>query len=127
MIATRLARTRLDVGAERGLTPYVGRERELRALLDAFEQAKTGRGQVVFVVVEPGIGKSRLLYELRRRLGEEATWLEGRCISFGQSIAFHPVIDMLKRNFRVDEGDDDPRLPTRSSAPSSASARSSDP
>ena len=105
VIAARTARTRLDVVAERGLTPYVGREREMRLLFECFEKAKAGQGQVVFIAGEPGIGKSRMLYEFRRRLGDEATWLEGRCISFGQSIALHPVIDLLKRSFRIEEGD----------------------
>jgi class 3 adenylate cyclase/tetratricopeptide (TPR) repeat protein len=105
VISARTARTRLDVEAERGLTPYVGRERELRLLFECFEKVKVGEGQVVFVVGDPGIGKSRLLYEFRRRLGDEATWLEGRSISFGQSMAFHPAIHMLKRNFRIEEED----------------------
>jgi predicted ATPase len=105
VIVARQARTRLDVGVERGLTPYVGRERELGTLFECFEKAKDGQGQVVFVIGEPGIGKSRLLYEFRGRLGDRATWLEGRCISFGRSIALHPVIDMLKRNFWIEEAD----------------------
>jgi class 3 adenylate cyclase/tetratricopeptide (TPR) repeat protein len=105
VIGARGDRTRLDVEAERGLTPYVGREPELRQLTECFARARAGQGQVVFISGEPGIGKSRLLYEFRRRLGDDATWLEGRCISFGQSIALHPVIDMLKRNFRIEEGD----------------------
>jgi len=105
VIAARTARTRLDVVAERGLTPYVARERELRVLFECFEKAKAGQGQVVFIVGEPGIGKSRLLHEFRRRLGDEATWLEGHCISFGQSIALHPIIDMMKRSFRIEEND----------------------
>ena len=62
---------------------------------------------MVFVVGEPGIGKSRLLLEFHRRLGDEATWLEGRAMSFGRSIAFHPLIDLLKRNFRIEEGDNE--------------------
>ncbi len=105
IIGARTARTRLDVVAERGLTPYVGREREMRVLFECFEKAQAGQGQVVFIVGEPGIGKSRLLYEFHRRLGDDATWLEGRCMSFGQSIAMHPIIDMMKRNFRIEEGD----------------------
>ena len=99
------SRTRLDVSADRGLTPYVGRERELQTLQQCFDKAKAGHGQMVFVVGEAGIGKSRLLYEFRRRVGDEATWVEGRCLSFGQSMAFHPIVDMLKRNFRIDETD----------------------
>ena len=51
---------------------------------------RAGRGQVVFVVGEPGIGKSRLLYEFRRRVADRATWLEGHCLSFGQAIAVPP-------------------------------------
>src|SRR5262249_10103913 len=61
----REARTRLEVQAERGLTPLVGRARELRTLHDCFAQARTGHGQVVFLVGEAGIGKSRLLLEFR--------------------------------------------------------------
>jgi predicted ATPase len=83
----------------------VGRERELGLLHDAFERARAGHGQIVFVAGEPGIGKSRLLLEFRRRLGGEGTWVEGHCMSFGRSIAFHPLIDLLKRTFRIEEGD----------------------
>jgi class 3 adenylate cyclase/tetratricopeptide (TPR) repeat protein len=105
LIAARSPRTRLDVSAERGLTPYVGRERELETLRQCFERAKAGHGHMVFVVGDAGIGKSRLLHEFRGRLGDEATWVEGRCISFGQSMPFHPIIDMVKRTFRIEEAD----------------------
>ena len=105
VISAQVARTRLEVEGERGLTPFVGRERELRLLFDCFEKAKEGHGQVVFVVGEPGIGKSRLVLEFRRRIGDEATWNEGRTMSFGRSMAFHPLIDLLRRNFRIEEGD----------------------
>ena len=67
--AAREGRTRLDAGAHRGLTPLVGRGRELEALEAAFALTRAGHGQVVFVVGEPGIGKSRLLYEFRGRVG----------------------------------------------------------
>jgi AAA ATPase domain len=113
VISARAARTRFDVEAERGFTPYVGRERELRLLQECFELAKAGQGQVVFVVGEPGIGKSRLLYEFRRRLGDAATWLEGRCISFGRSFALHPVIDMLKRTFHIEERDSEAAIASK--------------
>ena len=69
-------------------------------------QAQAGHGQVVFLVGDPGIGKSRLLLEFRHQLGEtEATWLEGHALSFGQSMVLHPLIELLKRNFRIEEDD----------------------
>src|SRR6267143_2461965 len=105
VISARRARTRLEVEAERGLTPFVGRDRELGLVCECFARARAGNGQVVFITGEPGIGKSRLLLEFGRRVGTDATWLEGHCVPFGRSIAFHPLIDLLKRNFRVEEGD----------------------
>ena len=105
VVAVQEARTRLEVEAERGLTPFVGRGRELQLLTDCFAQAQAGHGQVVFLVGEAGLGKSRLLLELRQHLGTAATWLEGHAVSFGRSMAFHPVIDLLRRNFRLEEGD----------------------
>ena len=102
VLRPRGRRARLDVAVERGLTPLVGRERELATLLDLFREVKAGHGQVVLVTGEAGIGKSRLLLEFRRALaqaGEDVTWLEGRCISFGQSIPLLPLIDQLRENF----------------------------
>jgi class 3 adenylate cyclase/tetratricopeptide (TPR) repeat protein len=109
----RSRRTRLEVTAERGLTPLVGRERELAALEDLFREVREGRGQVVFIAGEAGIGKSRLLLEFRRRLeasSDPITWLEGRCVSFGQSIPMLPLIDQLHENFGVREDDGEPEL-----------------
>jgi tetratricopeptide (TPR) repeat protein len=90
---------------ERGLTAFVGREAELRFLRERFEQARAGRGQVVSIVGEAGIGKSRLLRELRTHVGGVAAWVEGQAVSFGRTIPFHPLIDLLRRAFRIDEGD----------------------
>jgi len=100
-------RSRLDVEAERGLTPLFARDKELAVLADCFEKVRAGQGQVVFIVGEPGIGKSRLLYEFRQRIGNRATWQEGRCVTFGQSIPFHPLIDSLRRSFSIEDGDDE--------------------
>src|SRR5215813_2052692 len=103
VLRARGRKARLDVAAERGLTPYIGRGRELATLNELFREVKGHRGQVVFITGEAGIGKSRLLLEFRRQLaqaGEAVTWLEGRCISFGQSIPFLPLIDQLRENFR---------------------------
>jgi tetratricopeptide (TPR) repeat protein len=105
VLAVDETRTRLEVAAELGLTPFTSRERELRLLHECFTQAQAGHGQVVFLVGEAGLGKSRLLLEFRQRLGTEATWLEGHAMSFGRAFAFHPMIDLLRRTFRIEEGD----------------------
>ncbi|MGH6792650.1 MAG: ATP-binding protein, partial [Methyloceanibacter sp.] len=98
-------RTRLQAQAERGLTPFVGRGQELAVLKGYFEQAKRGRGQVVFITGEAGLGKSRLLFEFRRSvLDEPLTWVEGHCISYGKRIPYLPIVDLIKRNFGIDEG-----------------------
>jgi class 3 adenylate cyclase/tetratricopeptide (TPR) repeat protein len=104
--AERGARGRIDIQAERGLTPFVGRERELELLRDCFDRAKAGRGQAFSIVGEAGLGKSRLLYELRQSLaGERFTFLEGRCVPYGASVAYLPIIDLLRNNFRLEPSD----------------------
>ncbi len=90
---------------EAGHSRFVGRQEELRLLLERFERARAGHGQVVVLVGEAGVGKSRLVHELRRQVGAAATWVEGQALSFGRAMAFHPVVDMLKRVFRIDDGD----------------------
>jgi class 3 adenylate cyclase/tetratricopeptide (TPR) repeat protein len=113
VLAARDARTRLELEATRGLTPFVGRDRELGALLDAFEHARAGRGQVAFVVGEPGIGKSRLLLELRHLVGDSVAWQEGHCLSFGRAMAFHPLVDLIRRRFGVEESDDEAAIASK--------------
>jgi predicted ATPase len=101
-------RTRFDVSAERGLTPFVGRERELELLLDGFERVKEGRGQAFSITAEAGVGKSRLLYEFIKAVtNEDVTLLEGKCLSYSRGVTYHPVIDILKSNFDVRHEDDD--------------------
>jgi len=107
-IAPSTRRTRFDVSAERGLTPLAGRERELELLLDGLERSKAGRGQAFSIISEAGVGKSRLLYEFRKAVAsEDVTFLEGRCLSYSRAVAYHPVIDILKANFDIHEGDGD--------------------
>jgi class 3 adenylate cyclase/tetratricopeptide (TPR) repeat protein len=111
VIAHSTRTTRFDVSAERGLTPFVGRSRELELMLDAFERAKEGRGQSVSIVAEAGIGKSRLLYEFRKAIAnEDVTFLEGRCLSYGRNVAYHPVIDLLRSNFNIREEHSDEEI-----------------
>jgi class 3 adenylate cyclase len=106
-------RTRFDIAVERGLTPLVGRERELATLCERFNEIKAGRGQVVGIAGEAGMGKSRLVLEFRRALAqasEAVTWLEGHGISFGQASPFLPLIELLRENFQVDEFDGEPEI-----------------
>ena len=108
VIAPSTSRTRFDVTAERGLTPFVGRDRELELMLDAFDRSKAGRGQAFSIVGEAGVGKSRLLYEFRKTVAnEELTFLEGKCLSYGRNIPYHPVIDILKSSFFIQDDDSD--------------------
>ena len=99
-------RSRLELRTEQGLLPLVGREQELKVLLEAFEKAKAGRGQVVVLRSEAGVGKSRLLYELNSRLaGERHAWQEGRCLSHGTRVPYLPILNMLKEQFGILETD----------------------
>ncbi len=101
-IVPRSRRTRFDVSIEKGLTPLVGRERELELLLDGFGRVKAGRGQAFSIVSEAGVGKSRFLYEFRKALANtDVTFIEGRCLSYSSGVAYHPVIDILRANFDI--------------------------
>ena len=93
--------------AEPGRSRFVGRHEELRLLRERFERAHAGHGQVTVLVGEAGVGKSRLVHELRRQLGASATWIVGHALPFGRAMALHPVIEMLKRVFRIEDGDPD--------------------
>ena len=75
------------------------------ATLEAlFAQVELGQGQVVGIVAEAGGGKSRLLYEFRQRLQDKrVTYLEGRCLSYGSTIPYHPLIDVLRHNCGISE------------------------
>jgi class 3 adenylate cyclase/tetratricopeptide (TPR) repeat protein len=113
VIRHRGRRARLDAAVERGLNRLVGRDREMGILRDLYRQASAGRGQVAFITGDAGMGKSRLVLELRRALaeaGERVTWLEGRCIAFGQSTPFLPLVDQLRENFGIGEFDGEPEI-----------------
>ena len=89
--------TRLEASERTGLTPYTGRGAELSTLQARLEQARSGDGQFVVVVGEAGAGKSRLLYELRRRVTDDATQvLNGRCQSYAGTAPYLPFIEALR-------------------------------
>jgi hypothetical protein len=104
------ARTRLQAAAVQGLTRFVGRDRELDHLYRALEQAGRGHGQVVALVGEPGVGKSRLVEECLDS-PETQGWMvvETHAISYSQAIPYFPVIDLLKGYCGIDASDDPPR------------------
>jgi tetratricopeptide (TPR) repeat protein len=100
-------RTRLQAFAARGLTPFVGRQAELSALRQALEQAGAGHGQVVAVIGEPGVGKTRLFHEFTQAAHIRG-WLllESRSTSYGQATSYLPVIDLLKTYFQIEDRDE---------------------
>ncbi len=111
VIAPSTRRTRFDVSAERGLAPFVGRERERELLLDGFERSREGRGQAVSIVSDAGIGKSRLLYEFRKAVtNEEVIFLEGRCLSYSRHVAYHPIVEILRANFDIQDHETDQEI-----------------
>ena len=100
------AHTRLQAGARRGLTPFVSREAELEQLRKAQRQVADGRGQVVAVVAEPGVGKSRLVLELTHSTSTDG-WLVLECggVSYGRAMSYLPVINLLRGYFEIREQD----------------------
>ena len=107
LLGASALRRRLQVATARGLTRFVGRQHELDTLSQALEQARTGHGQVVVLVGEAGVGKSRLVYEVvHSRWTQDWLVLESASVSYGQATAYCPVIDLLKRYARVEDGDD---------------------
>jgi predicted ATPase/class 3 adenylate cyclase/DNA-binding winged helix-turn-helix (wHTH) protein len=90
----------------RPLSCFVGRTQELALLAELLAHAEGGQGQVVSIVAEAGGGKSRLLYEFGQRLaGKPVTYLAGRCLSYGQALPYHPIIDLLHTNCGITEAD----------------------
>jgi class 3 adenylate cyclase/tetratricopeptide (TPR) repeat protein len=101
------ARSRLQAAASRGLTRFVGRQSEIATLTQALQRAGEGHGEVIALVGDPGVGKSRLVWEFihSHRL-ERWLVLESASVSYGKASAWRPVIDLLKSYFRIEERDD---------------------
>jgi len=100
-------RSPLVTQGSRPLSRFVGRERELAILQALLAHVEAGKGQVVGIVGEPGMGKSRLVYEFRNSVsGERVTALEGRCLSYGRATPYLPVLDMLRLTCGMTERDD---------------------
>jgi class 3 adenylate cyclase/tetratricopeptide (TPR) repeat protein/ribosomal protein L40E len=100
-------RTRLQRSAGRGLTKFVGRQREMDAMKAAAEQAKAGHGQIVAAMAEAGVGKSRLYYEFKATSQSGWMVLETFSVSHGKASAYLPVIDLLRNYFKLTSEDDE--------------------
>jgi len=91
--------------------PMIGRDDELARLRELFAVARAGQGRVASVLGEPGIGKTRLLGELRSEVARsdpKARWLEGRCLSYGQALPYHLVVDLVRSLIGVRSAADEP-------------------
>jgi class 3 adenylate cyclase/tetratricopeptide (TPR) repeat protein len=107
LVGATAVHRRLQAMASRGLTRFVGRQTEIATLRQALELAGTGHGQVLVVVGEPGVGKSRLVYEfIHSHHTRDWLVLESASVSYGKAIPYFPIIDLLQRYFHLEERDD---------------------
>jgi class 3 adenylate cyclase/tetratricopeptide (TPR) repeat protein len=107
LVGASALRRRLQVATARGLTRFVGRQAELAVLHQALAQAGAGHGQVVAMVGEAGVGKSRLVYEcLHSHRTQGWLVLESASVSYGKATPYGPVLDLLKRYTHVEDRDD---------------------
>ena len=107
VVGAGLVRSRMEAAAARGLSRFVGRDAEMHALHQALAKAGAGHGQIVAVVGEPGVGKSRLFYEFTRS-HRTAGWLilESGSASYGKATPYLPVIDLIKSYCQIEARDD---------------------
>jgi class 3 adenylate cyclase/tetratricopeptide (TPR) repeat protein len=107
LVGAASTRTRLQALAARGLTRFVGRQAELESLHQSLERASTSHGQVVAVIGEPGVGKTRIVYEfIRSHHTRDWLVLESRSVSYGRATAYLPVRDLFRAYFQLDDRDD---------------------
>jgi class 3 adenylate cyclase/tetratricopeptide (TPR) repeat protein len=107
LLGATSARKRLHAAVSRGLTPFVGRKTELEIFKRLLEQTATGRGQVLSLVGEAGMGKSRLVHEfIHYHVPSDWLVLEGTSVSYGKATAYFPVIELLRRYFAISEGEE---------------------
>src|SRR5215813_7865534 len=106
VVAATAARTRVQAAAVRGLTPLVGRRTEIEVFSKLMEEAVSGQGQILAMVGEPGLGKSRLVHEFtRQQLRPGWLVLEGTSVSYGKATPYFPLIEMLRRYFQIADGE----------------------
>ncbi len=107
LVETGKFETRIEAGMAKGLTQFVGRLNSMGTLLTACKKAKSGKGQIVGVVGEAGLGKSRLVFELGNLLAtKECCFFKGHCIQYGRSISYMAILDLLRNIFNINKSDE---------------------
>lgn len=97
------ASSRLDIEPAAALTPFVARTQQLDLLQDSWSQARAGRGQLVLLGGDAGMGKSRLVRVFRTRLADEShRWVECRASKFHEHTAFHPLSEPIEQTLNLD-------------------------
>jgi class 3 adenylate cyclase/tetratricopeptide (TPR) repeat protein len=106
LIKTGDVETRIGASIAKGLTRFVGRKNSMSTFTEAFKKIKSGSGQIVGIVGEAGVGKSRLLLEMRTIFPQnDFEYLEGRCLQYGGSIIYLPILDILRSIFNITDDD----------------------
>jgi class 3 adenylate cyclase/tetratricopeptide (TPR) repeat protein len=106
LLKTGVVETRFKASVAKGLTKFVGRKNSMPALKEPYDKARAGSGQIIGVVGEAGVGKSRLLLEFVNQLPpNDVTYLEGKCLQYGSSIIYMPFLEILKSYFNIKEED----------------------
>lgn len=98
--------TRMGASIAKGLTKFIGRKNSIARLMEIYGRVKEGHGQVIGIVGEPGVGKSRVLHEFKKRISADGiTYLEGRCMQYGGNTIYKPIIDILRAYFQIKDDD----------------------
>lgn len=114
LIGATAARTRVQAGAARGLTPLVGRDTEIEIFKKLLQRVIAGRGQILAMIGEPGVGKSRLVHEFtRHQLPPDWLVLESASASYGKATPYLPLIQMLRRYFQITDGESSESIQNR--------------
>jgi len=106
--------TRIEASASKGFTRFVGRKKPMSTLIEVFEIAGSGYGQIVGLVGDAGVGKSRLLIEYKSKLPfGEFTYLEGQCFQYGGNTIYLPILSIIKSHFDIKDDDSELTIKTK--------------
>jgi class 3 adenylate cyclase len=107
--------------------PIIGRGRELATLRELAQELKAGRGQILLISADVGMGKSRLLAEFQEQVGADITWLQGHCLPYGGQTPYAPFVEMIKAWLQADPGEAEISVRTKLRARLRTLSRGADP